>query len=425
MPEQQLLEQVSNAHTVPDIWSLSRHLMANRLLSEYAESPAFLQTFDRLHQHAISGSDLDRLLATDLLVRLPAAHKKLAPRAERHLKDSLTSELPPLHILNNTTHLPHLAKPADIRENVALALRFSSGAWVEAYLLTSILGEQQSQRTREALIGELVLRVDNMSDLLEKLSSTSIVAPSKGNRVNDLASICQALTRAISANRQVIAIDPQSPYMLDKLAGALVDHSGKGPLLPKLESAAIALVRLLDEILTTEITLFVEADSYIVLNRVRRWWNVRSFPKELQFALRPIRDKLIGAITIRAKMGQKSRELLSHLTNIASEREQVSALCARIAESNRLSPEIDDWLHGKKRDSEPRSKALRRALQSVGYEDIDYLVGNLLLLSTNLLRLLELNDAEQALGTAVTIHNRVQGVALERRLRVEGNPGDL
>ena len=425
MSEKPLAQQFTTAQTVADLWSLARQLMATRQLSNCVDSPDFLATFDRIASLTLSGTNIDRLLAIDLLVRLPAASKKLADRGTDHLRASLTREPPTLNLIASTVHLPEHGKPADIRENIALGLAYATGDWVEKYLLTSIVNEQQSQRTREVLVSELVGRLDDLGDLLHKLSLRFSSAPVEEDRPDELLSVCGALIKALSQNRQIIMLTESCLSELDVLAGTLVKYSGRDTLPQKLEAAAIDLMRLFDELLTMEISLFVEPDSYLILRRLKRWWNMRSYPRELCSVLRPIESKIIGAITIRAKMNQQSQELLNCLGYVVQDANRLKHIRTKIADNTVLKGDIDDWLRGKERAVGRRSMALRKALKGAGGEDADHLVGNLLLLTNSLAECLRSRNLEDASGAAVSMSNRVQAAALLRNLRVEGKIGEV
>ena len=429
MANLEVVERFSKADSAEDVWSSARQLMANRLLAEFVDVPIFLKGFDRLYQFATAGTALDRLLALDLLVRLPAATKKLTSRAEKHLRATLKDEIPPLSILNDSSYLPEQAKPADIRENIAIGLSYAQGEWVRNYLLTSIVNEQQSQRTRDVLLKELVTRTDTLGglihDLIHAFDRYTDSAKDKNNPYLNLTSICLSLTNIISQDRQIIEIDVSSPTTLDLFARSMIKYSGKHPLPPKLEDVAIAVVRLLDEILIAEISMFVEPNSYLAIERISRWWNFRSFPSPLQLAMQPIVSKLVGAIGIRAKMGQKPQELLTCLRHAVQDPQQFIRIRNELAESANLAPDIDDWLRGKERRSVGRTRAWRRALKSAGQEETDQLIAGLLIYSSNLRQALEEGNDEEAKSAAIGIASRVRSAALARRLKMEGTVGTI
>ncbi len=429
MVEQELTQQFSKAESVTEIWSAARQIMAKRLLPALVDDPLFLSGFDRLEEFASVDSDIDRLLAIDLLVRLPAASKKLANRAEAHLSSALTRVLPPLYELHDASRLPDQAKPADIRENIAIGLKLASGKWVEDYLSDSIVYEQQSQRTREALITELVQRTESFNDLIRKLQASfernTQLENDENRKYADLHSICQALIVILSRDRQAISVDMHSPCNLDLFAASLVKQSRWNIIPPRLEEAATVLVRLLDELLTLNVQLFVESDSYLVVERISRWWNHRSYPEALRTAMRPIMSKLIGAITVRARMGQKSQELVTCLRCIVQDADRVTKIREKIAESTNISPEVDDWLRGKQRTTGRRTNSLRRALRSGRQESTDQLIGRLLISTEYLDRTLDEGDAHAARAAVATVVNRVKSAALRRQLKMEGIVGEI
>ncbi len=429
MSEHQILQRFSEADSVRDVWSAARELMAQRLLSRIVDTPFFLKGFDRLPTLGLGRSDVDHFLALDLLVRLSAASKKLTVRSENHLRKQLIEELPPLQILNNTSTLPDHAKPADIRENIAIALRFASGEWTTGYLINSAIEEKQSQRTREVLVRELMVRMNDLGDLLHCLTLGFKERSDSDDRIKDghidLQSICLSIANVISQNRQIIAIDPSTPEKLDILAGVLVKYSTQNGILVKLTESAAALIRLLDELLTSQMELFVEYESYFPIGRVSLWWTPRSYPEEVRLALKPVIEKLVSAISIRAKMGQKSEELLRCLRYAVQDLERVAQIRNDIADKETLTADIDDWLRGKERLRTNRSNALRRALQGVGQDEVDQLVGDLLISIDTLKCSLELDDIENSVNIVIDMKNRVHSAALQRRLVIEGTPGDV
>ena len=427
-PDYHLLDQFSKADDVDVIWLAARQLMAQKLLAGFVQTDQFNVGFDRLKKFATEGSSLDRLLALDLLVRLPAASKKLSKCAERKLREILYFSPPPLQLVNNTSPLPNLAKPADIRENIAISLKYASGEWVEKYLLKSIIDEKQSQRTRDVLIRELVARKNNLGDLLESLvlafrNSSQNRQPHDGHL--DLLSICQSLSLSISQDSQKFEINLSASENLDALVKTLVHFSGKDALPPKVTDTAIAIIKLLDDILKNQLTLFVEHESYLPLQRIHIWWSPRSYPEALRAAMAPVMAKLVDAISIRARMGQKSEELVQILRRVVQDTNQVARMRKKIADNEKLTSNVDDWLRGKERKRVVRSEALRRALQHAGQDETDRLIGRLLISANNLKHSLGVKNIDEAMSKVIVIFNLIQSAALQRLLETDGTVGDV
>src|SRR5262249_46208353 len=148
MQEHSDLADFVAARGVSDRWDASRRLMALKRLQASASEEAFRASFDSLAAATQAGAALDRLLAVDLLVRIPSVAKTLQSRASGLLREALKYSIPPMWIVSDTSSLPAGAKPAEVRENVAQALAHASGEWVPGYLVQALAREDRSQRCR-------------------------------------------------------------------------------------------------------------------------------------------------------------------------------------------------------------------------------------------------------------------------------------
>jgi hypothetical protein len=115
--------------------------MASKRLQASAADRAFNEAFASLAITVQEGEPLDRLLAVDLLVRMPAVAKNLERAAAGLPKTALKHPIPPAWIVPDTTTLPASAKLTEVRENVAQGLGPRVGR-----VVTTILSSGPSPR---------------------------------------------------------------------------------------------------------------------------------------------------------------------------------------------------------------------------------------------------------------------------------------
>ena len=207
------LDDFINAQTVGQRWDASRRLMASKRIQSIATDSAFGQAFAALVPAALEGDPLDRLLAVDLLVRIPAVAKTIQGDAAKLLATALEHPLPPAWAVSETASLPAGAKPAEVRENVAQALTQASGKWVSQYIVEALAREDRSQRCRTELCRQLLARDPAAGSWLRALSREpwqEILpdsAPSEA-RVTRLRDLASALTGLDSRKANVSRADP-------------------------------------------------------------------------------------------------------------------------------------------------------------------------------------------------------------------------
>jgi hypothetical protein len=81
----ELLDGIANGPSLVAVWDSSRRLMRDKGRGAASNDPLLLQGLRRLSQWATEGSELHRLVAIDLLVRIPASIRKIA-RASQSLR---------------------------------------------------------------------------------------------------------------------------------------------------------------------------------------------------------------------------------------------------------------------------------------------------------------------------------------------------
>lgn len=407
-------------------WDAARRLMANKKLQASVSEAGFQIAFESLESYVKSASDLDRLLAVDLLVRMPAAAKTLLVGATRILQRALGSSLPPTWTVSDAAVLPAGAKPAEIRENVAQALCHATGDWVPGYLIDALAREDRSQRCRSELCRQLLarnIRFGHWLDLLASEKWGQILpesAPLEGRltRLRDLAS---AIAEAVRANRMRLVLEPKDGEVLDRLVRGVARVPPKEPPSARMTSAASEVVRLLDEMIAAEFTLATEQESYEVIETFQGWWRPYPFPEELTSDLAHIQRRLTSAITLRARMGQRSDNLAARLGQSLGPGRRVAEVLKSIADQNiGLAAEIDGWLRGRTRTTSATAKAASALLGSTSSGDLIASIGPLLLDCR------EARDRSGGRDPDITrICNTVDAIASALRLSIAGAVGEV
>ncbi|MEA2878503.1 MAG: hypothetical protein QOF14_3699 [Hyphomicrobiales bacterium] len=346
----ELLDRLLNAPSLADVWQAARRLMSDKRRSSATADPRLVEGLRRLGGWAATGSGAERLIAIDLLVRIPASIRKLERTALPFRAEALRTPIPPLSIIAEKKNLPEGAEPAEIRENVAKALTDAEGEWVFSYAVQAFAEEDRSQRCRLALAAQIARRSPNIDDwltgILQERSLRSLSETSNiDNAAARLRDIALALSDAIRRQRYRLQLSVRAGQLLSELAGTLVPLGPRDPLPKRLGDTAGAIIQLLDEFLAVRLTLMDEPEIYEVLERLRRWWSPARYPAKVTEALTPIVDKIVAGIVFRARGGQRSESLLQRLRQAINDEKEISRrLTALASNETGLSPDVQDWL---------------------------------------------------------------------------------
>ena len=346
---------------------------------------AFNGAFASLATAVQEGEALDRLLAADLLVRMPAVAKTLQGRASGLLRAALKHPIPPAWIVSESTSLPAGAKPGKVRENVAQALAHASGEWVPPYLVQALAREDRSQRCRLELCRQLLARNSSVGDWFRALAREhwQEILPDDGlldTRLTRLRDLASAFCEVVRANRTSAVLSSADGSGLAALSRAVARVPPGNVPGPRLAAAASEVVRLLDEMIASEFTLATEPESYEVLETVQGWWRPHPFPKELVADLARVERRLESAIALRARMGQRSDSLAARLSQALGPGARVADVLSAIADANSgLQSEVDDWLRGRSRTASATAKAASALLAATNSGDLIAVFAQLLL----------------------------------------------
>jgi hypothetical protein len=366
----------SDAKLLDDKWNAARMMMnvKGKIDSEQLFS-LIADGFQQLGQIAAEGDDVRRLVATDLLVRLPQSfrnNKRIQALAQEARHQLLLRPLPPLSTVSDKKGLPQGAEPAEVRENVAIALHDASSDWVLSYLFRGLAEEERSQRCRLALASEIAARLPSVDQWLEalvrepslfQLAERSGTEQSTG-RIKD---ICGALIQAIRDSRASLSVSPKSGALLAELMRAALPTRARTLLPRRLDTTAEATVEFLNEMLSIRLTIMDEPALYEPVSVIFRWWSPLPFPAKVSAALNPIVDKLLAGIVFRARGSQRSELLLQRLKEAFNNRQTFDQRITQLlSEEPGLSSEIQDWLRGIHRNNS--AEGASSALASVNTE---------------------------------------------------------
>lgn len=420
----------TRARDVRSKWDAARRLMANRQMQRIANEPEFIQSFDDLGQACIATEGIDQLLAIAMVVRISDLLKKdFKTKAADFLARAFDRVPEGAWLISESTGLPAEAKPAEIRENIARALDHAHGPWVVPYVVEALAREERSSRCRLELSRQLALRQPNVTQWIEALNSqpwSKLLGANSVEGVVRLRDLLGALATTIAKNRMALQIEPTVGRGIASLMMQLVRVSPREPLPPKLESAAVEAVRLMEEILATEFTLIAEAETYAPIEVLFRWWQPVTYPRKLKSSLKGIIRKLTSAITLRARMGQRSETLVSRLGEALGPSQKTSTPLVSIADaSSGLLPEIDDWLRGRTRKAPATTIAVKTLLSESETSNFTVAFAPLLQDCVDAVAAISPGTDAPIVPHIRRVCNRVTAMAAELRLSIVGRVGDI
>jgi hypothetical protein len=322
---------------------------------------------------------------------------------------SLTSPLPPLSLISDSKSLPG-AKPAEVRENVAEALKDASGQWVLPYIFKALADEDRSQRCRLALAREIAAQEPSIDSWFERLLEEPGLCDTSGRDL-DLAAgrlkdVCEALVEGIRSRRSRLKVTPRSGQLLAKLLRMMVSLGPQQKRTKGAEFAAKAAVELLDEILAVRLTIMDEPELYDLVQVVHRWWAPRPFPDAVCAVMEPIIDKLTAGLVFRARGGQRSDVLLQRVKQAINNEELHKRRIQEIVESEAgLSGEIQDWIRGMERATQRQRSS--SVLSAVSMESFVQQLAELFRLTLDARERPDREPLERAVRSVASVHGLV------------------
>jgi hypothetical protein len=401
--------------------------MTDRQLQSASSHPEFARAFQRLAYQCINANGIDQLLAISLIVRISELTKgEIKTRTSEVLGTALSKQPDSFWELGQTKKLPVEGKPSEVRENLALALTYASGPWVVPYVVEALAREDRSARCRRELCLQLLARQNSVTDwfgLLNKQPWSTIWGPRTGDRAARLRDILDAILSTVKLKRSSIAVDSQTGPSLASFMQQIVPPATRATRPPKLTDACVTSADLLNEILLTDFTLIAEGDAYAPIEVISRWWHPANYPNSIVLALENVVQKLVSAVRLRARLGQKSETLTARLRQALGSEKSADELLRGIAETETgLDPLIDDWLRGRERTESLTARAVGSLLSELSNRDLTNLIASLL---ADCAEIMASGKIDQLGAEGKRLYNRIQSLGTLAKLEVQGQIGEI
>jgi hypothetical protein len=417
----------------PDVWAkwdAARRLMAAKQMQSAASTQSFQASFQELGKAAVTDRGTNQLLAIALIVRISELVKgELRKTAGDILAESLRKSIDGIWTISEAKKLPLESKPSEIRENIALALSYASGPWLEPYLIEALAREEKSSRCRLELTRQLSRRDPHVSHWFNKLSSFSWIDVwnvETADRIGRLRELTIAMAMILREQRNTVVVDEESGPALAKMMQEIAPSSYRTAHRAKLADTALAIIDLLDELVAIEFTLITDPEAYSPLGIIVRWWQSSSYPSGVVDGLQGIVRKLSSAIRLRARLGQKSESLVLRLRQALGGSDAASTALKHIAETESgLTPEIDDWLRGRERGISNTSAAITSLLSGASTPMLTQAIAPLLLDCLDATMASTQHPDSTLAGHLRRICGRIQALAAELKLRPVGIVGEV
>lgn len=310
-----------------------------------------------------------------------------------------------------------------------MALTHASEPWIIPYVVEAIAREEKSFKCRLDLVRQLARRKSRVSEWLEMLNEfrwLDILESQTFDRAKNLRELAAAIATVVRETRNNLVVDERTGPALATLVQKILPVSSRTPRNKKLSDAALAVSELVDQFLSTEFTLIADPEAYSPIAVISRWWQSSSYPQSLEEGLATIIRKLIGAIRLRARLGQKSETLSLRLRQAFGSGGSSKEALLNIAQTEiGLTPEIDDWLRGRERESSPTAIAISSLLSESGSPIITEIAAALLLDCLDANAMMTYSSDQPLSGHLHRICGRIQAMAAELRLKTAGIVGEI
>lgn len=409
-------------------------LLAERVFQKLAASPqveSAMSAWTVLIRNADTDSS-DSLLAVSELVRMGASAPAISPKVKALLCELLTTELPPVEI----------AMEADVRLNVARAVRMVMPPWAAQYAARAIASEDKGEKARGEFCGILV---ESVEDIDAAIGMLAIAFDSARFPTDD--------PNKVLARRGAKALEELRKAVTSR---ALIPGDGFGSRLDAFTKVIVSSGHIADDDLAKEVSLQVlslmqvavrarfstatMSDTFLAAHRVRRLFPSGRWPDDLLPALSPLASDIKEAIVILGKQGVTSQELLRQLETVVGSRDAAREETAKLAESVAdIAEEVKYFLvHWRPKRELPSSG---RGLEEAAMQHLDSVLGEALR-RNQLTRIDEskiayvcesvgsfdpdsLNVIQALIARAEAFQGAIEELAKRRRIAVHGVVGEI
>jgi len=408
-------------------WDAARRLMAAKQMQAAANTENFRSSFRDLGEIALRHTGVDQLLAIALIVRIAELVKgELRKESVEVLTVALRKPIDGIWTINEVGKLPLESKPSEIRENIALALTHATGGWVLPYIIEALGREEKSFRCRLELTQQLASREASVSRWFEMLGNFTWLDVETADRIGRLKELAVALATTLREHRNTVSVNEEAGSALARMMQEIAPAAHRGTRSGKFVDAALAIVNLLNELLATEFTLIADPEAYAPLAVFARWWQPSSYPAVVAEGLQEIVRKLVSAIRLRARLGQKSENLVLRLRQALGNTDATAFALNRIAETETgLAAGIDDWLRGRERESSATAEAVTSLLSRASTPMLVEAIAPLLLDSLDASVAAAQHSNSPLAGHLRRICGRIQALAAELKLQPVGIVGQV
>lgn len=419
-------------------------------LNTIGKDAAFQQAVTQLaHIARTTTSPDDRLRALALIGRADrTTQQKQAPIADA-ARDAVLTDLPPITVDDR------FLSPDD-RYYISLVIARAEAAWAAPYAARALVDESGEARLKNDVRTAYAALTFDRSVTLEEAYAT-IGQAVMGSRLEDPGTKEADLSRARRLVRLLPVIEDATRRSLHESGADLL--SAFNALTQRLvfrharpmagaesdevtADTAGAVLMLLSTLLRTRFVLSVEPDAYLSVGRLKYWLKRDSWPKSTAAARQRLSQTLVQAITLRAKTGNPSRELLAVLIQLAGDRRRIEPQLVAIAEQPGIAPEIQEWLRAGGRQTAPKFET--NAGEEAGLRDVDMLLGTAAIRAAKVHELTDVHgkaalgrvrehpdlaDAARTLLQSVTASRALAADTLtllrRRKMALFGTPGEI
>jgi hypothetical protein len=409
----------------------------------------FKKAIERLVPIATHGSTpLDRLTALALIGRADNTTQQKQVEIAAAAKAAVAVEPPPLD-----AEAQDKLKSED-RYYIAIVIARSRADWRLRYAAQALLNEGSIPKTRDprdvrtAFTDLLFDGAADLSQAFQLLNSTvsSSLHHDPGTKEADL-SRARRLTKLLppiedAVRRSTKDNGAELAESFNGLLRSLVFRYARPTGGKEADEAAAGVVdvvlSMLSTLLRTRFSLAGTTETYKTVGQAKYWFKTQTWPSSTKQSRQRLAQTLREAITMRAQMGNPSRELLAVLIQLTGDRRPVERQLITIAEQPGIPTEVQDWLRAG--GLAPKQRFESAAAGEAGLRDADMLIATALIRADRLKHLVEQVDEasngpdpglqsassfKQTVNFARALANDVAALGKRRSMALVGSPGEV
>jgi len=414
-------------------------MMTDKSIFQAVKEEPFQKEIDEMFVIASDDNDaVQKLLAIGAITRIAFFIKALRVPFFKRLQPVFELPIPSLQILDE----------ADDRLYVAKAFEYIKPVdWLPGYLASELFLEEKGEKTRTAVVTDLVSRSSDLNDILS-LCVSSIEHFRAQSSSLSADQIIKRYTLAFKALRKAIATaelstHEQSGESFKQLLIIATRATSSELRDSKIQFVfAEEVIAFIHSLVQIRFSLATDALTYSALSHLKTWLGQADWLLFLNKSksIAVIRFDLSEAVLILAKQGITDADLLDVLKLTFPARDKTKSLLKKIANSSESIPsEVKTWLMsagtntGQKNTDQSDDSNLLNADQSIALLLLDTLRFEQIVSNTehNLTSSVEMFDPALESQTQTlfvrgrSVLNNVKSLAVKRGLQTRGNSGDV